>query len=229
MDWRRTSGKMTDRINKRVTRQSTELAKQASTVVARQAGPLMERLASLLERAERVQSDLTRRVVPAPRPRRGRQVLLLMAGAGVGYLMAYLMDPERGRARREQLAQRAEGMSRNATRTARRTAVMASNRAAGLKSVINRTPDNPYPDDLTLLDRVESEVFADPTIPKGNINVMVVDGKAVLRGEVEETQIGAIESAVRKVIGVKDVENLLHTPGTPAPNKTAARTAGNGH
>lgn len=228
MDWRRTSGKMTDRINKKVSRQSSQLAKQASSVFASQASSVMDRLTALLERADQMQSELSRRVVPQPKPRRGRQALLLMAGAGLGYLVAYLMDPERGRGRREQLAQRAGGVGKSATRTAQRTAVMASNRASGLRSVINRTPDNPYPDDLTLLDRVESEVFADPAIPKGNINVMVVDGKAVLRGEVEQQQIGAIESAVRKVVGVKDVENLLHTPGTPAPNKASARAAGNG-
>lgn len=228
MDWRRAGGTMSDRINKRVSRQSSALAKQASVVFANQASSVMDRLATLLERAEEMQSDLTKRVVPQPKPRRGRQLLLLMAGAGVGYVVAYLMDPERGQRRREQLAERAGGVSRTASRTAQRTAVMASNRAAGLRSVVNRTTDNPYPDDLTLLDRVESEVFADPSIPKGNINVMVVDGRAVLRGEVEETQIGAIESAVRKVVGVKDVENLLHTPGTPAPNKESARAAGNG-
>ncbi|MDQ6691199.1 MAG: BON domain-containing protein [Candidatus Dormibacteraeota bacterium] len=228
MDWRRTSGKMTDRINRKVARQSGVIAKQASSIFASQAGSVMDRLTALLERADQMQSELGKRVIPQPKPRRGRQAVLLMAGAGLGYLVAYLMDPERGRARRKELAQRASGVSRNATKTAQRTAAMATDRAAGLRSVVNRAPANPYPDDLTLLDRVETEVFADPSIPKANINVMVVDGKAVLRGEVESEQIGAIESAVRKVVGVKDVENLLHTPGTPAPNKASARTAGNG-
>ena len=47
-------------------------------------------------------------------------------------------------------------------------------------------------------------------------------------GQVAEQQIGAIEAAVRKVVGVKEVENLLHTPGTPAPNKAESRAVGNG-
>ena len=119
-------------------------------------------------------------------------------------------------------------MSREASRPAQRTIEVAGDRATGLKNRVTSAADNPDPDDLTLLDRVESQVFSDPTIPKGDINVMVVDGRAVLRGQVSQPQIGAIEAAVRKVVGVKDVENLLHPPGTPAPNKASARSAGNG-
>jgi osmotically-inducible protein OsmY len=117
-------------------------------------------------------------------------------------------------------------LGREATRVAQRSTVLATDRAAGIKARVLRGDGST--DDLTLLDRVESEIFRDPSIPKGDINLMVVDGRAVIRGQVSEPQIGAIEAAVRKVVGVKDVENLLHTPGTPAPNKASARAAGNG-
>ena len=149
-------------------------------------------------------------------------VLLLLAGAGVGYLAAYLLDPERGRSRRTEIARRLGGIGLEANRMAQRTTVRATDKASGIKSRVLSRTGSAETDDLTILDRVESEVFRDPAIPKGDINVMVVEGKAVLRGQVEEPQIGAIEAAVRKVVGVKEVENLLHVPGTPAPNKAGS-------
>ena len=60
-------------------------------------------------------------------------------------------------------------------------------------------------------------MFRDPDIPKGRININAEGGVIVLRGELERPeQINAVEAAVRRVAGVRDVENLLHLPGTPA-------------
>src|SRR5207248_11062096 len=140
---------------------------------------------------------------------------------------AYFGDREQGRARRAEATRQLESLKLEATRAAQRSATVAADRATGIRHRVIG-PLNKEPDDLTLLDRVESEVFADPSIPKEKINLMVVEGKAVIRGQVEEPQIGAIEAAVRKVVGVKEVENLLHPVGTPAPYKAAARDAGTG-
>jgi osmotically-inducible protein OsmY len=97
--------------------------------------------------------------------------------------------------------------------TARQGASRASDR------VRRRTPnDTSEVDDATLVDKVESEIFRDPTAPKGRININAERGRVVLRGEVDQPeQISALEAAVREVPGVKDVENLLHLPGTSAP------------
>jgi hypothetical protein len=205
-----------------------QFAKQVETLTE-QAAILLDRASGVIERLDSIQSDVSKRFAPRPRPSRRRTVLLVLAGLGAGYLAGYLFDPERGRGRRAELARRLGGVGLEANRMAQRTTVLATDRAAGIKSRVLPRPADPNTDDLTILDRVESEVFADPAIPKGDINVMVVEGRAVLRGQVAESQIGAIEAAVRKVVGVKDVENLLHVPGTPAPNKASARaTAGNG-
>ena len=49
---------------------------------------------------------------------------------------------------------------------------------------------------------------------KRNINVNCVDGVAFLRGEVDRPDlIELIDARVRRVYGVRDVVNLLHTPG----------------
>jgi osmotically-inducible protein OsmY len=50
-------------------------------------------------------------------------------------------------------------------------------------------------------------------VPKGQININAENGVVFLRGQVEDPElVEALEARVRKVRGVKDVENLLHTP-----------------
>jgi osmotically-inducible protein OsmY len=89
---------------------------------------------------------------------------------------------------------------------------------------ISGTQPRPAEDDLTLRDRVESEVFRDPDLPKGDINFDVENGIVTIRGAVDNAfRIATIEKAVFKVPGVIGVENLLHVTGTPAPNKAQAR------
>jgi osmotically-inducible protein OsmY len=74
------------------------------------------------------------------------------------------------------------------------------------------------PDDQTLVDRVESQVFRDRHDVKGRVNVNAEHGRVVLRGELESPeQIDDLVGAVRSVDGVRDVESLLHVPGTEAP------------
>ena len=73
------------------------------------------------------------------------------------------------------------------------------------------TPTTDY-DDVTLARKVESEIFRPADVPKGDISVNVNDGVVELRGEIEDQkQIDALGASARKVDGVKDVRNLLHT------------------
>lgn len=84
------------------------------------------------------------------------------------------------------------------------------------------------PDDVTLTNRVESELFRYPDVPKGRLNVQVEDGVLVLRGQLDSRQqIDDVVTMAASIDGVRGVQNLLHLPGTPAPNKAEARDAGN--
>lgn len=75
-----------------------------------------------------------------------------------------------------------------------------------------------------LIARVESEVYRDQSIPKGQINVNAEFGTIVLHGYVDdEQQKQRIEQAVRGVPGVKDVVSYLHLEGTPAPQEQPPR------
>jgi osmotically-inducible protein OsmY len=67
-------------------------------------------------------------------------------------------------------------------------------------------------DDVTLARKVETELFRPDDVPKGEISVNVNDGVVELRGEIsDQAQIDKLGDAARKVSGVKDVRNLLHT------------------
>lgn len=150
---------------------------------------------------------------------------ILVAGAGAA--LAYFLDPDRGKRRRNMTRDRLTAMLRrfgsNATRMGRR----ASGTAYGLRQQAGRAADiREALDDATLARKVESEIFRDPSVPKGSINVNAEEGLVVLRGEVERAdQITAIEDAVRRIPDVLDVQNFLHMPGEPAPNKAEAVSA----
>jgi osmotically-inducible protein OsmY len=78
-------------------------------------------------------------------------------------------------------------------------------------------------DDATLAHRIESEVLG--TAPEG-ITMNAEDGIVVLRGEVDSPErMSELAQAVLRVPGVTGVENLLHLPGEPAPNKAPALEA----
>jgi hypothetical protein len=75
-------------------------------------------------------------------------------------------------------------------------------------------------DDVTLANKVETELFRPVDAPKGSVNVNAVDGVVYLRGEVKRPeQINELERRTRRIPEVRDVENLLHLRKTPAPTR----------
>jgi osmotically-inducible protein OsmY len=72
--------------------------------------------------------------------------------------------------------------------------------------------------DATLARRVESEIFRDDAVEKGPILVNAAAGTIWLRGTARDAdQIHELQRRALSVPGVKNVENLLHQPGEPAP------------
>jgi osmotically-inducible protein OsmY len=143
--------------------------------------------------------------------------LFALAGA-IGAALAYFFDPDSGRRRRTELIKR----TGKAFRQAGKRAGDAASQAEGMKqkATHRQEQEKPQPDDVTLARKVESEIFRDAEVPKGKVNVNVEDGVVYLRGELEQPDlIKDLESQARKVQGVRDVENLLHTPGQEAPAK----------
>lgn len=76
-------------------------------------------------------------------------------------------------------------------------------------------------DDVGLARKVESIIFRDDNVPKGKIDVNAADGVVWLRGEAKTPEmINELEAVVAAIPEVKQVENLLHLPKTPAPSRT---------
>ena len=145
-------------------------------------------------------------------------MLRTIRNMGLGALLAYFFDPDNGRRRRAMARDRIRSMSRSAQRTG--GAVAAKAEGAKQKATHLREEEKPQPDDVTLARKVETEIFRDAEVPKGQINVNAENGKIVLRGEVEKPElIQDLEKKTKKVQGVTEVENLLHTPGSAAPAK----------
>jgi hypothetical protein len=139
--------------------------------------------------------------------------------AALGAALAYFFDRENGRRRRKVTADRLRGLARRQS-SSLTSSLTSEARALKAKATHLREEPKPQPDDVTLAHKVESEIFRDSDVPKGQVNVNAEDGKVVLRGQVESPElIEELVSRARKVQGVQDVENLLHTPGEPAPTQ----------
>jgi hypothetical protein len=149
-----------------------------------------------------------------------RKVLGLV---GLGAALTYFFDPQQGRRRRAMAGDRIAAFFRRRARQGEQLGSAASAQAEGLaaKATHLQEEPKPQPDDVTLTRKVETEIFRGAEVPKGQINVNAENGTVYLRGEVGQPElIKDLEQRARKVQGVKDVENLLHLPGTEAPTKS---------
>jgi osmotically-inducible protein OsmY len=145
--------------------------------------------------------------------------------AGIGAALAYFFDPQNGARRRNMTRDRTLGSFRQSGRKAERAGRTVAAEAYGLKQKAThlREEEKPQPDDVTLTRKVETELFRPADAPKGQVNVNVVNGIVYLRGEVEQPEIiKDLEGRARKVQGVREVENLLHLPGSPVPTKQSS-------
>ena len=148
-------------------------------------------------------------------------MLRLIRYVGLGALFAYFFDPENGNRRRALARDRIPALFRRSTARVEQAArgVSYETQAVTKKVKHRKEAEKPQPDDVTLARKVETEIFRDDDVPKGQINVNAENGKVVLRGEVEKPAlIKDLEKRTKNVQGVREVENLLHVPGSKAPS-----------
>jgi hypothetical protein len=218
-----------DEVADRVGRAAKELgsgAGQAARELGSGAGNAARELAATAEESLNTQIRKQTRAAGRRLPRRGGPSrLAVLAGAAAGAVAVYFFDPERGRARRTQFVDWSGARLRRGWRALNQLGARTGSNAAAFPQRMVSLRSGPRPaDDLTLRDRVESEVFRNADLSKGQINLDVESGVVTIRGQVENAfQIAGVEKAVLKVPGVVGVENLLHVDDTPAPNKARAR------
>jgi osmotically-inducible protein OsmY len=142
--------------------------------------------------------------------------------AALGAGLMFFFDPHSGNRRRAMLRERTAGLLRRGWRRMGRAGRAVSAEAYGVSQRVQHLQEAPkeQPDDATLARKVETEIFRPASAPKGAVDVNAENGVVYLRGEVDTSDmVRDLEKAARCVQGVKDVENLLHLPGTPAPMK----------
>ncbi len=139
--------------------------------------------------------------------------------AGLGAAFMFFFDPQQGNRRRKMAVDRAGGLFRRTVRKGERAGRAVTAQTYGVTQKVKHLREEEKElDDVTLARKVETEIFRDADSPKGQVDVNAVDGVVYLRGEVASPDlIEELGEATRKVSGVKGVENLLHTPDTPAP------------
>jgi hypothetical protein len=184
----------------------------------------MHRLRQLAGRRSDAMQRISRRGRRV-KPTQGRETYarrlaaIAIAGLAVGAALEFFFDPRSGRRRRNLARDRTRGAIRRRKRRIERHAHYEAGKVVGLAhAVAHRDHGAADLDDVGLVRKVESELFRDRTVPKGQISINADRGIVVLRGQVDdESQIHRIEHATRHIAGVRDVDNLLHRPGTPAP------------
>jgi len=150
-----------------------------------------------------------------------------LLGGGSAALM-YFFDPQSGRSRRARFQDRIGALVRQGARRAETRRAYQAGRAQGAEARAAGAGSGAVPEnDPALVAKVESEVFQGTDFPKGRININAENGVVVLRGELDsQDQIDGFERAVRNVMGVVEVENLLHLPGQAPPHKREVQQIG---
>jgi hypothetical protein len=142
-------------------------------------------------------------------------------GIALGALLQYFLDRTAGRRRRNTARDRAMSRMRRGERRAAMRARRAESHALGIArrrvNAARRGQREPL-DDVTLAHKVESELYRRARVPKGQISINAEDGLVFLRGVIDRQEdIERIGAAARQIAGVREVENMIHLPGTPAP------------
>jgi osmotically-inducible protein OsmY len=146
-----------------------------------------------------------------------RTVFSFALGAAAGAAAAHFLDPDSGRTRRGQARASATSTATSAASAVSTQAHSAANAVKGATHAATPSRTEPM-DDMTLADRVRTDIFRDDAAPKGGVSVDVQAGIAYLRGEVPSDEwVERFGAEARKVNGIEGVKNLLHTPGTPTP------------
>jgi hypothetical protein len=191
---------------------------------------LLERILSPTRDAGSLTRDRARlaaRGTPAG-PSWAGAMLIGLAAAAAGAVVTLLLDPSRGRARRARLLDQSAATVRRLARRGEQLGRRVRSDVEGKVSAARAGSDAmPRPiDDATVTDRVLSEVFRDPTIPKGTLNVNVERGVVVLRGEIPDDGMRhQLVDRVERVEGVWSVRDLLHLPGETEPIRDGVASA----
>jgi gas vesicle protein len=141
-----------------------------------------------------------------------RRLFWLALGAAAGTAVAYLADPDRGRARRAQLGDQVGARARDLTSEARDQAKMAVDRARGaaIETAKEAMPEDVPTDPKLLQDRIKSSVFGHRDDVSDVVIKVDAPGSVALKGTVPDARSEQeLLASVSEVDGVLDVRSEL--------------------
>jgi osmotically-inducible protein OsmY len=151
---------------------------------------------------------------------------VILAGLA-GAAAAYLFDPVSGRGRRTRLRDRTGAILRRGGTRVDKLSRHATNVMEGATHDLEGHPADRAMDDVTVADRIRSEVLGQRELSTAGLVVNVEDGVAFLRGELDDPAlVETVVDRTKSIAGVRSIENLIHLPDSPAPNKASARSTG---
>jgi osmotically-inducible protein OsmY len=133
----------------------------------------------------------------------------VLGGLGVGALAMYFLDPDRGRRRRALVRDQAVRASRLLREARRVTTADMANRSTGMWAAFrNYLRRGSHASDRDIAERVRARLGRVVSHPHA-IEVSVVNGSVTLSGPILIEEVQSLISAVRRVTGVREVEDRL--------------------
>lgn len=147
---------------------------------------------------------------------------IFVAGAAVGMLAGWALGSLIGRRQITGLTDQVSNLNRLVThdlpQSVSEQAAHRGNQFSGIRHAASQAAgfsDNPEPPDNEryLTHKIETEVFRNPDIPKGDINIEAVNGVVTVRGTVRDRRVmQKVLREVENVDGVREVVNYMKTP-----------------
>ena len=143
-----------------------------------------------------------------------RNGLGVLGAFGAGAMLMYLLDPARGKRRRHLLRDKLAHSRRMAGESVGGASRDIRNRAMGMAAEARATFRSEPVSDVVLTERVRSELGRVVSHP-GAITVVSGEGHVILGGHVLAAEADRLLSAVKRVRGVRGVDNRLQAHETP--------------
>jgi hypothetical protein len=138
--------------------------------------------------------------------------MALISAAAAGAALMYLIDPDRGNARRTLLRDRTLHIARSGWRWTRNSAVDAANHAGGLVAELRASMWTVRPSDDVLVKRVRSQMGRIIRHPH-KVVVTADAGWIELRGDVLPDEKEALIGVIKSIPGVFGVQDHLEEHG----------------
>jgi hypothetical protein len=139
----------------------------------------------------------------------------LLAGAGLGAFLMFVLDPDRGGRRRALMRDKVVRGGRLARDGADATFRDMRQRAAGIMHEARGRMQSDEVDDQTLVERVRARLGRVCSHPRA-IDVMATEGNVTLRGPILAAEVENVLGVAGAVRGVRTVNNELEPHDTSA-------------